>query len=70
MLQHDPSQPQRALIVVSKGILPGIIASLHLSMQHATKHQLKLIFERYFFGIKSSDVISRVVGNCELCKTR
>ena len=64
-----PGYPNRALIVVPVDLLPGIITALHLNFKHASKHQLKLVFGRYFFGIKSSSVIERVIDNCELCNS-
>ena len=67
--KQDPGHPRRSLIVVPIDILPGIVTALHLSFKHATKHQLKLIFSRYFFGIKSNEVISSVVDQCEFCNS-
>ena len=67
--KQDPGHPARSLIVVPTDILPGIVTALHLSFKHATKHQLKLVFSRYYFGIKSSEVISNVVDHCEFCNS-
>ena len=67
--KQEPGHPPRTMIVVPVDILPGIINALHLSLKHATKHQLKLLFSRYFFGIKSVDVISQVVDECQLCNS-
>ena len=57
------------MIVVPVDILPGIVTALHASFKHATKHQLRLVFSRYYFGIKSTEVISNVVDRCELCNS-
>ena len=67
--KQDPGHPRRSLIVVPADILPGIVTAMHLSLKHATKHQLKLVFSRHFFAIKSADVIASVVDRCELCNS-
>ena len=67
--KNEPGVPRRSLIVVPIDVLPGIITALHLTLKHATKHQLKLVFSRYFFAIKSDDAISHVVDHCELCNS-
>lgn len=67
--KQDPGFPRRSLIVVPVDLLPGIITALHLHFQHASKHQLKLLFNRYFFAIKSEDVIHRIVDQCVLCNS-
>ena len=65
--KHDPGALPRSLIIVPVDIIPGIIIAIHLKFKHASKHQLKLLFNRYFFGIKSDGVVNQVVDQCSLC---
>ena len=50
-------------------ILPGIVTALHLHFKHAAKSQLKLVFSRFFFAIKSDTVIDQLVDKCDLCNS-
>ena len=63
-----PGLPHRALIIVPVDILPGIVTALHLHFKHAAKSQLKLVFSRFFFTIKSDTVIDQIVDKCDFCK--
>ena len=64
-----PFKQQTSLIVIPVDILHGILTALHILLKHPTKHQLKLLFERYFYGIKSDQVISQVCEKCDLCNS-
>jgi hypothetical protein len=40
---------------------------MHIYFSHPTKHQMKKLFPRYFFGINSDPVITNVVDACTTC---
>ena len=63
----DPYLHQRKLIVVPKDILPGTLHALHLHFTHCTETQLQKLFNRYFYCIRSDQVIKTVVDNCHQC---
>ena len=67
--KQDPGVPRRSLIVVPVNLLPGIITALHYRFKHASKHQLKKIFNHFFFGIKSDSIINDIVEHCALCNS-
>ena len=66
--QHDCPDLRRTYAHLKHGTTPSrkarILTALHILLKHPTKHQLKLLFERYFYGIKSDQVINQV---CEKC---
>ena len=64
----DPFVNEKRLIIVPTQILPGLITALHIQLEHPTSHQLRKIFQRYFYGINSSAVIDNVVNACTQCK--
>ena len=65
----DPFRNQRDLIVVPMGIIHGLVTALHLHFQHPKPHQLKKLFDRYFYGLESSKVIDKVNKSCEICNS-
>ena len=65
--KSDPYMAQRDLIVVPADILCGFLTALHLYFNHATGHQLKKIFQRYFFALNLDASVKEVVDNCSQC---
>ena len=48
---------QYKLIVVPSNILNGLLTTLHLQLTHSTPHQLRNVFDWYFFALNSSAAI-------------
>ena len=67
--RQDPFIGSRDLIFCPKDISRGLILALHLNFNHASKNQLKKIFDRYFFATASSKCIESVVDDCSLCNS-
>ena len=65
--KSDPYMVQRDLIVVPSDILCGFLTALHLYFNHATIHQLKKIFHRYFFALNLDSSAKTVVDSCSQC---
>lgn len=65
----DPFQKQRDLIVVPAGIVHGLVTALHIYFQHPTPCQMRKIFDRYFYALRSSKVIDEVCAKCDLCNS-
>lgn len=63
----DPFQPARELIVVPKGVLDGLLTSLHIKFNHPTVNQLKKVFGRYFFALSLDKGIDAVSSACHHC---
>ena len=67
--KSDPHAILRRLIVVPKDILHGLITALHLFFSHPSAHQLQQLFKRYFYGIRSDDMIKSICSECHQCKS-
>ena len=57
----------RECIVVPRGVLDGLLTSLHLQLDHPTRHQLKAVVNRHFFGLDMDSALSRVTDSCHQC---
>ena len=57
------------MIFCPKEICSGLVLALHLNFNHASKSQLKKLFDRYFYATGSSNHIEQVVDNCSLCNS-
>ena len=67
--RQDPYVGCRELIYCPKSISPGLILALHLQFNHASKNQLKKLFDRYFYAMGVSKTIDSVVNNCSTCNS-
>ena len=57
----------RECIVVPRGVLDGLLMSLHLQLEHPTRHQLKTVVNRHFFALDMDHAIARVTDGCHQC---
>ena len=67
--KQDPFVGSRELIYVPKEISSGLILALHLTFNHASKSQLKKLFDRHFYSTGSSIRIDEIVNDCNLCNS-
>ena len=65
----DPFTHMKNLVIVPRDILPGLITALHLYFKHPTAHQLGKVFNRYFYGLNSKDIVSIVTSACNHCNS-
>ena len=65
--RQDPFVGSRELIFCPKDISCGLISALHLLFNHASKTQLKKIFDRYYYATGSLKCIDKVIDDCNLC---
>ena len=56
----DPLVCSRERVVVPRELCDGLLTALHLKLEHPTKHQLKLAFERFFFALDLDKHLHRV----------
>ena len=54
-------------IVVPSSYLPTLINQLHNQNSHPSKHQIKQIFDKYFFGVGVANVIEERYEKCQIC---
>lgn len=59
----------RELIFCPREISSGLILALHLMFSHASKSQLKKLFDRHFYAVGSSDTVDEVVNSCNVCNS-
>ena len=67
--KQDPYVGLRELVYCPKEISSGLIVALHLMFNHASKSQLKKLYDRYFFSTGSSKIIDAVVDDCRTCNS-
>ena len=67
--KQDPYVGSRELIYCPKEISSGLILAIHLMFNHASKSQLKKLYDRYFFSTGSSKAIDDVVNDCITCNS-
>ncbi len=67
--KQDPYVGTRELIYCPKEISSGLIVALHLMFHHASKSQLRKLFDRHFYSVGSSSTISDVVNDCSTCNS-
>ena len=54
-------------IVVPSSYLPTLVNQLHNQNSHPSKHQIKQIFDKYFFGVGVANVIEERYEKCQIC---
>lgn len=66
-MREEGLRPARQRIVIPQGVLDGLLVALHLQLQHASKHQLKQIFNMGFYALDTDKAINRTVDSCHTC---
>ncbi len=61
VVRTEPFLPRRELIIVPQQVVLGFMTSLHLKLNHPTKHQLLQVFNRDFFALKSDHFAGRTL---------
>ena len=69
VVRTEPFLPRKELIIVPQQVVLGFMTSLHLKLNHPTKHQLLQVFSRSFFALRSDYFSSRTLENCDLCQS-
>ena len=64
---NDPFTTTQVRIIVPRQVLPGLVMSLHLKLDHPTSHQLKTLCRRYFYALDMDRAIDQVNANCHTC---
>ena len=54
-------------IVIPSSYIPTLVNQLHNQNSHPSKHQLKQIFDKYFFGVGVSNIIDDRIMKCQTC---
>ena len=67
--KEDPYVGSRNLIICPSELASGLITALHLQCDHPSKYQLQRVFSRYFYAINSTQCISNITDNCNMCSS-
>lgn len=59
--------PSRDCIVVPRGIVDGLLTSLHLQLSHPSFNQLKAVVNRYFYALDMDAALHRITSACHQC---
>ena len=54
-------------IIIPSDYLPTLVNQLHSQNNHPSKHQLKQLFDKYFFGTGVANIIEDKSNNCQTC---
>lgn len=65
--KDEPLAPTKEQIVIPRNALDGLLSALHIKFNHPTKHQLRVMFSRYFFALNLDKSLETVSETCHLC---
>ena len=65
--KNVPFAPNTQLIVVPRRILPGLLTALHLRLGHPSTHQLRKVFDRYYYALGLESSVKSVFQSCDHC---
>ena len=54
-------------IVIPSSYLPTLVNQIHNQSSHPSKHQIKQIFDKYFYGVGVANVIDDRYAQCQIC---
>ena len=54
-------------IVVPTSYIPTLLNQIHNENNHPSKHQMKHLFERYFYGACIQNIIEEICDKCQTC---
>ena len=67
--QHEPFASTRDRIIVPRGVVHGLLTSLHLKLEHPSSHQLKMACHRYFYALDMDKAIDTTTHACHTCSS-
>ena len=65
--RNDPLNPSRECIIVPRMVLNGLVAALHIQLEHPSAHQLKQVMRRYLFALDLDKAIHMTSHSCHHC---
>ena len=65
--KQDPLLPSKELIIVPRSVVQGLIMSLHIQLDHPSRHQLKMVCSRQFHALDLDAVIEQATTGCHVC---
>ena len=68
-VHSEPYLPRRELIVVPRHIIPGLLTSLHLQLNHPSTYQLQKVFAKNYYAQGLQKHLSAVFDACHTCQS-
>ena len=67
--RDEPFAAPRECIVIPRSVVDGFLAALHVKLNHPSRHQMKLVSQRYFFALDLDKALDRCSQCCHLCSS-
>ena len=67
--RDEPFAKPRECIVIPRPVLDGFLSALHVKLNHPSRHQMKLVIQRYFFALDLDKSLDRCSQCCHLCSS-
>ena len=67
--RDEPFAAHRECIVIPHSVVDGFLAALHIKLDHPSRHQMKLVSQRYFFALDLDKALERCSQCCHLCSS-
>ena len=67
--RDEPFSPARECIVIPRSVIDGFLSALHVKLDHPSRHQLKLVTQRYFYALDLDKALDRCSQCCHLCSS-
>jgi hypothetical protein len=64
-----PFSKARERIIVPRAVLSGLLTALHYKFVHPTHHQMKALFNRYFFALDFDKTGTAISSSCIHCSS-
>ena len=62
-----PFRPDSTRVVIPREVSDGLLTALHISLDHPSTNQLKLVFSREFFALDMDAIAKKVTERCFTC---
>ena len=67
--RDEPFAASRECIVIPRSVVDGFLAALHVKLDHPSRHQMKLVSQRYFFALDLDRALDWCSQCCHLCSS-
>ena len=67
--RDEPFAASRECIVIPRSVVDGFLTALHVKLDHPSRHQMKLISQRYFFALDLDKALDRCSQRSRLCSS-
>ena len=65
--EEQPFSRVRERIIVPRSVLHGLLMALHFKFLHPSRHQTKLLFNRFFYALDVEKAIEKITSTCHHC---